>query len=103
MNKIILDLRESGTPEEVHDLLECALDFPEYYGRNLDALHDCLTDVSEDTCVLVRGAGEEPDEEYDEDLSALDEERPIDGYLRKVRKVMQDAEEENPHICFFFV
>lgn len=29
-----------------HDYLMEALDFPDYYGKNLDALYDCLTEIS---------------------------------------------------------
>lgn len=29
-----------------HDYIMEALDFPEYYGKNLDALYDCLTEIS---------------------------------------------------------
>ena len=29
-----------------HDYLKEALDFPDYYGKNLDALYDCLTEIS---------------------------------------------------------
>ena len=31
---------------DMHDGLASALDFPAYYGRNLDALEDCLRDVA---------------------------------------------------------
>ena len=32
-------------PADLHRDLARALDFPDYYGRNLDALNDCLSDV----------------------------------------------------------
>lgn len=28
-----------------HDYLKEALNFPDYYGKNLDALYDCLTEI----------------------------------------------------------
>ena len=31
---------------EGHKYLKEALDFPDYYGENLDALYDCLTDFN---------------------------------------------------------
>lgn len=31
--------------EKGHDYLMDALDFPDYYGKNLDALYDCLTEI----------------------------------------------------------
>ena len=30
---------------EIHEVLKRDLDFPDYYGGNLDALWDCLTDM----------------------------------------------------------
>jgi RNAse (barnase) inhibitor barstar len=32
--------------ENGHDYLAEALNFPDYYGKNLDALYDCLTEIS---------------------------------------------------------
>ncbi|WP_458454554.1 barstar family protein [Methanobrevibacter sp.] len=31
--------------DEGHDYLMETLDFPEYYGKNLDALYDCLCEI----------------------------------------------------------
>ena len=33
----------------LHLALKTALDFPHWYGNNLDALYDCLTEISEPT------------------------------------------------------
>ncbi len=32
--------------KEGHDYLKKVLNFPDYYGKNLDALYDCLTEIS---------------------------------------------------------
>lgn len=32
--------------DDIHDDLAAALDFPDYYGRNFNALRDCLSDVA---------------------------------------------------------
>ena len=34
--------------DAIHEQLAQELHFPEYYGKNLDALYDCLTEVQED-------------------------------------------------------
>lgn len=39
----VLEGRSMTTRDDLHDALSKALDFPNYYGRNLDALWDCLT------------------------------------------------------------
>ena len=44
-----------------HDYLKEVLNLPEYYGKNLDALYDCLTEMSFDI-VLINS------NEVDEDI-----------------------------------
>lgn len=36
-----------STADDVHDSLAVALGFPDYYGRNLNALDDCMSDVAD--------------------------------------------------------
>ena len=52
---ILCDFERLGTPEAVYDYLTRELAFPAYFGRNLDALHDCLTDVSTPTRLILTG------------------------------------------------
>ena len=33
--------------EDIHNILAQQLEFPAWYGGNLDALHDCLTELHE--------------------------------------------------------
>ena len=58
----------SALPEAaaVHDLFTRALDLPAWYGRNLDALYDVLTERGEPLRLLVRNR--EALAEYAEDL-----------------------------------
>ncbi|WP_042374086.1 barstar family protein [Streptacidiphilus neutrinimicus] len=44
----VVDLDASGwaTADAFHTDVAAALDFPDYYGRNLDAFNDCLRDVT---------------------------------------------------------
>lgn len=40
-----------------HDYLKEVLNFPDYYGKNLDALYDCLTDIGVETEItLINGS-----------------------------------------------
>ena len=68
----------------LHDLFADTLSLPEWYGRNLDALHDCLTSMNEDVRVTVAA---------DELIGTLGA-RYVEQFLRLLR----DCAEENPHI-----
>jgi ribonuclease inhibitor len=45
MKQITLDGNLLSDAATVHDYLMEMLEFPKYYGKNLDALYDCLTDL----------------------------------------------------------
>lgn len=45
--KIILDGRACTERKETHLYLKEMLDFPEYYGMNLDALYDCASTLKD--------------------------------------------------------
>lgn len=47
MKIITLDCAGLDGKEALHSALAEALDFPEWYGQNLDALYDLLTEVEE--------------------------------------------------------
>lgn len=47
MNYVILDGELMTSREIAHTYLAAKLDFPSYYGKNLDALWDILSTVSE--------------------------------------------------------
>ena len=46
MTRITIDCRLFSCRQDVHQAFAEALSFPDYYGNNLDALHDCLTEMS---------------------------------------------------------
>ena len=52
MNRVQLSAAGWDTPEKAHGDLAKALHFPAYYGKNLDALHDCLTSLSDTQLVI---------------------------------------------------
>ena len=47
MKQIVLDGNKLADAANVHEYLKEMLSFPEYYGKNLDALHDCLTELDD--------------------------------------------------------
>ena len=60
MKNITIDCRGFVPRSDLHKAFADALAFPDHYGNNLDALHDCLTDISEDTRIhLVNWADAE--------------------------------------------
>jgi len=50
---IILSGREMTSRKAAHDHLARQLSLPDYYGRNLDALYDLLTERGEETLLVV--------------------------------------------------
>lgn len=62
------------------DLLEAALDLPSWWGRNLDALHDCLTESPRRLALQNRTALEDTD------------------FGRRLWRVLEDAAAENPQL-----
>lgn len=55
MEIIRIDGRELPTREAVHDCFAARLALPDYYGRNLDALYDVLTERSTPTRLVICG------------------------------------------------
>ena len=49
MKEYTIDCSRIESMAALHELLARELRFPGWYGRNLDALHDCLTAICEDT------------------------------------------------------
>jgi len=49
MKEIVINCANIGSITEMHEILARELHFPGWYGRNLDALHDCLTSICEET------------------------------------------------------
>lgn len=51
---VIIDCAQAENKARLHDLLAKELALPEWYGRNLDALYDCLTDICEETHLILK-------------------------------------------------
>ena len=83
MRGYFIFLNKMDSSKAVHDYFCRMLDMPKYYGRNLDALFDVLTDISEETVFYLAEGGQKetlPDE------------------AEKLLRVLENAAEENRHI-----
>lgn len=58
MKIIPIDARRLDDKAAAHEYIAWALDFPEYYGKNLDALADCLSELPRDKAVIVMNAAD---------------------------------------------
>lgn len=84
MREVTLDLSPFEEKISLHRYLKEALDFPFYYGANLDALHDELTSQRDTLRITVR-------------YSKSPRGKMID-YLPKLLRVFEDAARENYHL-----
>lgn len=75
MKKILLDGNYLCNREVAHTYLQEILELPVYYGKNLDALYDCLTELQDLYIEINR-----PEEEND--------------YFKRVLRVFKGAEME---------
>ena len=57
MIDVLLDGEQIRDREQLHSVLAERLDLPAWYGANLDALYDCLTDIRDDTRLTVFHSG----------------------------------------------
>ncbi|MBQ1447905.1 MAG: barstar family protein [Erysipelotrichaceae bacterium] len=53
MKLVILNGYLMSDKEKTHQYLYEQLELPDYYGRNLDALYDCLSEMSADTYIIL--------------------------------------------------
>lgn len=72
MKKYILDFRKVNNIEEAQEELKSALDFPDYYGKNLDALNDCLSEIESDHLIYILTYKETFDR-FDEMIKVFDD------------------------------
>lgn len=84
MREIILDGRFMTDKKSVHQYLAEQLEFPDYYGNNLDALYDCLNDICEKTGVSF--------------INTEMATENLDTYFDMILTVFEDAAIENSNL-----
>lgn len=80
MKSVTIDCRQIETPRQLHAAFAEAMAFPAWYGNNLDALHDSLTSLTEETQIILTDFTSLPD------------------FANGFRRVLLDAEAENPNL-----
>ncbi|MBE6038131.1 MAG: ribonuclease inhibitor [Anaerofustis stercorihominis] len=80
----IIDCKKFTDKNSAHEEIMQAMEFPGYYGKNLDALWDMLTEITDDTLILLVNSS----------YAAEDTENII--------HLFREAEEENPRLRIAF-
>ena len=83
-----IDLSKISTKKEFHDKIEEVLPCPDYYGRNLDALYDILTESAQERKLIFCGC-------------AVFRER-MPGYMAALEELCMEAAEEQPGLVTAF-
>jgi ribonuclease inhibitor len=89
MNRIILNGKRMITREVTHAYLKRKFSFPDYYGRNLDALWDLLSDIAKETEIVVVNAHFIPEK--------------LGKYGVSLLKVFEDLNEESRRVKVTFL
>ena len=89
MRELTINGREITDKQTLHDYIAQGLLFPEWYGGNLDALNDCLTEIGEETVIRIS------------DFGALRDN--LGSYADKLKKVLRCASAENGKITVEYI
>ncbi len=76
-----IDCKDFTGPDQLHAALAEALSFPAWYGHNLDALYDCLTDLESETHLMLAS---------------------LPAWAENFRQVLTDAAADNPLLTLSF-
>ena len=78
MKTVWISGREIADKAELHRAFSRQLEFPDYYGANLDALYDCLTDLTGEIRLYHTAALR----------------RSLNAYGEKILRVLKDAQSD---------
>jgi ribonuclease inhibitor len=84
MRKIHIAAEQFTTEEEVHDFFQEQFNLPDYYGRNLDALYDVLSEVTEKTQIIIS--------------SGVADEANLGEYGERLLTVLEEVAQDNNDI-----
>ena len=82
--RAVIDGGSLDSREALHRALKEQLSLPDWYGNNLDALHDCLTSLHEPVELEIKNAGKLRES--------------LGGYVSALCHVLCDSEKENGNL-----
>jgi len=88
MEIICLEKEKMRGISNTHEYLRAAFGFSDYYGMNLDALYDCLTEIDHDVTIMMPAQG--------------DIHEALGDYGLRLLRVFTDAAEYNGHLNIRF-
>ena len=88
MKDITIDCRGFVPRSDLHKAFADALSFPNHYGNNLDALHDCLTNISGTTQIRL--------------LHWEAAEESLGNYAHSAKRAILDAALQNTNLAVIF-
>ena len=83
-----IDIREVRTRKELHEKISEALPLPDYYGNNLDALFDVLTECGEERTIVF--------------IVNENVEEALGKYYAALQAMCGAAADENPELTILF-
>ena len=83
-----IDLAGIYNPDDFYNRLEEYMPLPEYFGRNLDALHDMFTDIATETEIVF--------------TSTREAEVMMSRYMRNLKRLCTAVQKENENLRFTF-
>ena len=83
---IVLDLTRCRYGGEVHERIKEAFGFPDYYGKNWDAMWDCIDFLFDQREIVIRGFQTMP--------------KDVREYCRPMLEIFEDLHEKNPKITY---
>ncbi|MCR5475736.1 MAG: barstar family protein [Lachnospiraceae bacterium] len=84
--EFVLDCAQMTDRDTAHEYIAHELEFPDYYGKNLDALFDCLTQMDE--CSIL--------------FTNLDALEMLGDYSGAMLAVFEEAEAINDDLCLIY-
>lgn len=88
MKEITIDCQGFVPRSDLHRAFADALAFPDHYGNNLDALHDCLTEITQPTRIRL--------------LHWETAELRLGSYANAAKRAILKAALENPSLAVLF-